>query len=402
MPSPHRNLEVSKTNLSHDLGILRFVDNRLWSAEIVEFSFHNTAVGQLVWAMSGTRNSGVHIRWQSQHDYREEIPLSGTGFSPFVSNAGKSRLIASIFFYWRVLFRIQGNKLIWISTGPESKVLPDLCFLLLIWVAWRKRIILSVRNIERWGCSLRKPTGQDRVRGWLISKIPRLVFESETQRRLFHSWHVNYVGLTSSLPVCFSDGKGFWGNHRDENSGQASEGQDLRLGLLGGLDAQRRDYGELISALAALEDDTQKRIVISIIGSSSSIFALSLIDKLRSLVKVETFESYISNNTLMRELSKSDVLVAPLRTDMGYGSYKGTGSLGDALIAQCKVLMPSGIQVDEAMCPAVIFYGSASDLTSLLAEFVEKPERQRIDAETLEFYNREQAFGRVIRDLALA
>lgn len=374
---------------------------RFQSVEIVEFSFHNAAVGQLVWAMSGLKDSGVHIRWLSQGDHREEIPLAGTGFAPFVSNATTSRLLASFLFYWRVLRRIQGGKYIWVSTGPESKVLPDLVFFLFIWLLWKKGLILSIRNIERWGCSSREKTSQDKVRSWMVSKIPRLVFESETQRRLFHRWHSNYEGRTSSFPVFFSDGRGFWGHYELENSAEALDKVDLRIGLLGGLDAERRDYGELIVALAALEGALRKRIVVSILGESQSSFSSALIEKLLSLVRVETFGSYISNKVLIRELSKSDVLVAPLRTDLGYGSYKGTGSLGDALIAERRVFMPMGIEVDEELLPAVIRYSSASDLNSRIKQLAYKPGKQLIDDDTLAYYSRQQAFGRVLRDLAL-
>lgn len=369
--------------------------------EIVEFSFHNGAVGQLVFAMSAIEHSGIHIRWLSQSNHSEEIPLEGTRFTPFVSNATKSRLLGTLLFYLKVLSRIQCRKYIWVSTGPESKVVPDLLFFLFLWFFWKKKMILSVRNIERWGCSFRNETRQDKVRGWIISKIPRLVFESEIQRRLFHRCHSNYEGLTSSFPVFFSDGMGFWGNFGGENSRDELEIPDLRIGLLGGVDLERRDYGEVVAALSELESNLRERIVLSILGSSSSSVSSKLIAELRSLVRVETFGSYISNKVLMRELSKSDVLLAPLRTDLGYGSYKGTGSLGDALIAQCKVLMPSAIPVDQELLPAVIPYRSASDLTSQLQQLVDTPQKQRIDIDTLAFYSREQAFDRVRRDLAL-
>lgn len=229
------------------------------------------------------------------------------------------------------------------------------------------------------------------------------MFESETQRLQFEEIAKEFKGRTTSLPVFFSDAGKIWlQDSTDGKSPARAIGSDLRLGLLGGVDPERRDYETLISALEMLNQSQKDGLAVSVLGFTRDRKAESILAKLRGVVKVATFGEYISNRTLMAEFLECDVLISPLRTDIGYGSRKGTGALGDALAANRMLLIPTGIELDELLRPATITYGSVEELHSHLVKLIVKPRIMSIDAEIRSHYASATAINRSLVELGLS
>lgn len=233
--------------------------------------------------------------------------------------------------------------------------------------------------------------------------LPRLVFESETQRLQFEESAKEFKGRTTSLPVFFSDAGKIWQqDSTDKNPPARGIGSDVRLGLLGGVDPERRDYETLIGALEMLNHSQKVMMAVSVLGLTRHRTAEEIVTRLRGVAKVATFGEYISNRTLVSEFLECDVLISPLRTDIGYGARKGTGALGDALAANRMLLIPTGIELDEVIMPATLSYGSVEELYSHLVKLISKPRIMSIDAKNLSHYASATAINRSLVELGLS
>lgn len=365
--------------------------------ELVEFSFHNGVVANLLFAITRFSSVGFHIRWRVDSKWREEVPFDGPEVEPFVSDASKSTVLASVAFYMRILRRIHKKTILWISTGPESRVVPDLLFLLLLIGLRGRSMVLSIRNLERW---LRRPEErslQDYLRSRVIHFVPRLVFESEVQRSRFAQEVPAFKGRTAVLPVFFSDASRVWATDISRRAPLISG--EIRLGLLGGLDEEKRNYRPLLEALAMLDEAERNRLVVSVLGFSNIEGPDPVLASLGKLAKVETFGRYISNKTLVLEMRRCFVLVAPLRDGLGYGEFKGTGSIGDALLSHRIVMLPAEVPVDTEIKTATIPYGSAEELYRLLVLLITRSKTLIIQKKVLDFYASGAAFSRAVDDL---
>ena len=368
------------------------------SIDFIEFSAHSRLLFSLIRNIPGFDAVRFHIRWRFQHPWQEEIPVKGPRFVPFVADASASRVVASLHFYARILRSISRSQIIWISTAPESNVLPDLAFFTLLSVFWRRKMVLSIRDLNRWRRDAEQMRFQDRIRYQLLHFMPRLVFESEEQRAAFLSGRRNFVGSSTSLPVSFSDGLEDW--HRSTpqpNSG--TQKHRLKIGMLGGVDVARRDYDTVMDALGMLSERDRARVVVSVLGFTHAPESPSILGQLQRIVRIETHNPYIPTRKMMLEFEKCDVLLAPLRSDVGYGAYKGTGAIGDALIANSRVLIPSDIAIDSTATSLVIPYGSAIDLKQHILNLLRGQQRPTIDTSTLDFYRSSVALPRALQEL---
>jgi hypothetical protein len=377
-------------------------DSKTPRVRLIEFSFHNGVVANLILAMSAGAQVDVYIRWRTKSNWRDELGLSSREFVGHVADATQSRAIASLSFYKDLLRGLRGSDVLWISTGPESKILADLLFFALLILLKGRKIVLSIRNVARWTRPGSRFFSQDSLRYWLLQRVSRVVFESETQRQCFRLDVPQFQGRTAVLPVFFSDAETIWQNSVDTLvASESFERAGLKIGLLGGIDPSKRDYGVLAAALRQLGSNAQQTVTLSVLGAAKTAQAEVVLHSLSRSVLVEKFGEYISNRTMVAEMKRCDVLIAPLRDDLGYGEQKGTGSVGDALLAGCKLLIPSAIPVDQEFRPATIPYASAEELAQIILSLIDTREANEIPTKILNNYSVKVAFNRALRDLNL-
>lgn len=369
---------------------------------LIEFSFHNAVVANLIFAMSGRARLDVHIRWRTQSDWKDEIGFYSDGFDAHVADATRSRSGASLFFYAEALKGLKDSDVLWISTGPESNILPDLAIFALLVAFGGRKIVLSIRNVERWIRGPGNGISQDLLRSWLLHRVNRVVLESEIQREAFIQDVRGFSGSTAVVPVFFSDvGKMWQGPTGLFEQCRYIQPRELRIGLLGGLDTTKRDYSELLLALEQLGPKLREGVTLSVLGSASIRGASAVLDSLHDSVSIERFGDYISNHTMVTQMRRCDVLIAPLRIDISYGRRKGTGSVGDAILCGKKLLLPSAIPVDAKLYPAIIPYESATDLHGILLSMIHVPKAHDIPSEILEEFTAATSFNRALSDLNL-
>ncbi len=367
------------------------------SIDVVEFSFHSAIVASLVRGFSSSSNIGFHIRWRQKFGWTEEIPFQRPDVTAFVSNAFRSKVLGAFAFYFRLARRISPRRLFWISTGPELFILPDLIFFFFLVLVGRQRIVLSIRNVERWSMGQEKPKFQDFLRSRIVAWIPKIVFESQTQLENFRERFPGYKGNLGVLPVYFSDSSKIWA--ANDANGVVPRGGICRVGLVGGLDPQKRDYLGVVDALKKLSSEDRRRIRLLVLGTQNVKDSNVVMRLLEDLVHVETFGAYIPNRAMVSAMRSCQVLLAPLRNDLRYGSHKGTGSTGDLLLSNRKVLLPRSIPLDVGLQAAVIPYGSPEELGEHLARIIRSSKFHSLDSATIDFYSTEIAVARVIKDL---
>lgn len=376
--------------------------SQLGPVAIVEFSAHSGIVANLLSSVGGSVGSSFHIRWRTEADWREEIPFNPNLVQPFVSDATRTVVGASVLFYWKILCQARQSGVLWVSTGPESNVLPDLVFFSVLCVMWRKKMVLSVRNIERWGVASTSRSCQDVLRSRLIRVVPRVVFESEIQRLRFQRSSASITGETSSLPVFFSDAISIWGKDLTGLQTPAPRAvQKLRIGLLGGVDPKRRDYKTVVAALSLLGPAEREKITVVVLGTTQHFGASETLAQIGLEVRVVKFTPYLPNRKLLMEMAKCDVLLAPLRSDVGYGSAKGTGALGDALVSNLMLILPGSVELDQEFRNASIPYFSSETLCTKLRELVSGSKRMKIEQKILTHYSEQVALSRCLEELKL-
>lgn len=371
-------------------------------AAIIEFSFHTGVVANLVRTVGRAAGSSFHLRWRTKADWRDEIPVGPQAIRPFISDATHSAALASFAFYGGVFRRAPRSRVLWVSTGPESNILADLLFFLILCLFWRRKMVLSVRNSDRWGCARGAPSFQDRVRSWVILRIPMLVFESNVQRMFFHECVPSFEGRSSSLPVLFSDAIEIWGRDlANPRRRVTQEAGSLTIGLLGGVDPKRRDYETLLTALMLLEPANRRALTIAILGTSKGVDSAGILARLAAVVAVNQFSPYLSNRRLFSEMKRCDLLLSPLSTDVGYGVRKGTGAIGDALVVNLRLVIPGGIELDPEFSPASARYDTATELSVILGGYLSAPKTVEVDPSVYSHYSAQNSFTRCLRELAL-
>ena len=95
------------------------------------------------------------------------------------------------------------------------------------------------------------------------------------------------------------------------------------------------------------------------------------------------------------------MLLAPLRTDVGYGARKGTGAIGDSLVANRKLLIPAKIELDNEFISSAITYDSAEELCAQFREVVLQSQTFSLDAAVVRHYSSDVAVPRVLGQLGI-
>lgn len=359
---------------------------------VVEFSFHTFAVANLLFFLSDVSRSHLFVRWRGRGDWRQEFPFSDdqVEFSIFPTEKRVAR--ASLAFYLGVLRVARSSDRVWVATGPESKIFPDLLFLIILICVKRTGMVLGIRNIDRWVVSSGRNESLDRIRASLLPRIPHLVFESRLQMTTFTQINPGYTGTVDFLPVGFSDGREIWSG-LDSTRASKSSADDARLivGLVGGLDPDRRNYADLLAALREMSLAHRARFTFRILGRTTNPDSQPILEELASLCHVDCFEAYIPSRVMLEKMEDCDVLCAPLKPGLGYGNRKGTGAIGDALISRKKLLVPDEIYLGADFDPIVLRYSSSRVLRQILVGLLLNPRTLKISARDLRQFDARSA-----------
>jgi hypothetical protein len=264
-------------------------------------------------------------------------------------------------FFLTFIFIAHRYKVINISTGPEGSTSFDIVNILCFYLAakiYGKKIILTIKNTRPY---LAKTSGFfSFVRNKAIQNIKLLTFETETLMYVFQKEE----GLTSHR-LCVSYDR--YTDLRTPNNklNLNGKGNKYLIGMLGAVESERRNYLEIIKALESTPKTIRNKIRFVTLGNTHGGLKNSIIESISKLVSIDASSGWISEKELNDRASICDVLISPLREEMEYGTYKGSGTFGDAVFLRKKVIIPGFVDPENEFEELSICYNSVDELTNI-------------------------------------
>lgn len=277
--------------------------------------------------------------------------------------------LKGVFMLANVFIKSKKYDFINISTGPEGNHFTDLLnvlFFYLIASIYGGKVVLTVRNISPY---LQTTSGIfSYIRNKAIQKIDRITFETQALRQEFIKKDIAPKARLGVIYFRLSDTNRYLTNTDPLSVDQ----QSVKIGLLGAVDTQRRNYYVLLESLVALPLRVRDKTVIVVLGRCQGEEADSIISQMRSYVKVIKIANVLSEEELTVNGMSCDVLLAPLRTDKDYGRLKGTGAVADAIYLRRPLIIPSVVDSEREFKDFCLYYNTASDLTAMFQSIVKR------------------------------
>jgi hypothetical protein len=298
-------------------------------------------------------------------------------------------------FFFGLLFRGWRYDYIHISTGPEEShyvAIPRIIGFYLCSKLYGKKIILMVRNILPYISNSKLAYSTSRYRS--IESIKMFSFESDTLRREF----VRNV-ITPGARYCVTYGK--YSNVANNNVGDfGGSGSNMRVGLLGSVDCDRRDYDTIINALSLLSVDHVRLIEFVVLGRCPGGKNNEIIKRLSEVTNVDVINENLTEDELTKGGLSCDILIAPLIKERLYGRLKGTGAFSDAIYLHRRMIVPEYVDPDGEFVKFCYYYSSSSDLSRIFYNLI-SAEVEVVNSDVWDLYSTHNVLKSLSLDLRL-
>jgi len=156
----------------------------------------------------------------------------------------------------------------------------------------------------------------------------------------------------------------------------------FRVVVPGSVDANRRDYGEVLSFFEEWSSHSRP-VELVILGNSDSEYGRALLGRLRRLesagFRCFGYEGYIPEEEYERQIASADILWSPLRVNKKssrnspetYGQTTASGLTADLLLYHAPALTPIGFELPEAFRAAQLSYSSREELKIVFDRLVQ-------------------------------
>jgi len=318
---------------------------------------------------------------------------------PSASNAQISiNRIHSILFFLNLLFYAWRYDYINISTGPEGNHFTDIInviFFYLCCVLYRDKIILTVKNIRPYLESSKGVYSFFRSRA--IKKIRRFTFETETMRKIFKKHFSVETALLGTSYDRYTDliNPGMT-SVKKSNKTKFS----IRIGLLGVVNSNRRNYDDILRTLEKLSVDELNKIEFVTLGQCPGCYDNDVIKAFTRIVKVDCHDGILSAQDFDKRGTSCDILISPLKPDKEYGAFKGSGSFGDAIYLRKKIILPEFTDREKEFKEIGIYYQNHSELLIIFKK-IDKILQNDPDESFFETFTTKNVFNKLSRDLRL-
>lgn len=261
---------------------------------------------------------------------------------------------------------------IYLVTSPEYPEYPtniksffeyfqQLFVFFLLLVFYRKKIILYVRGIYRIVPEINESKNKFYIkfRKKLFLLVNRFICENRNLENIFKEKFIqgkkNYY--VSTLYTRFFDPKKIFQKNLNKDI--------LTIGILGAIDPIRKNY-DLIHSFVKNNNSKIKLIFLGRKYKKLSDPIVNYFEKYNSIIK-----DYLSDEDFEVLGSQCDILLSLNKEDKMYGSFKGTGSYGDALKLQQKVISPLSTDPSKEFSDFSLYYSNQQELEDLLQKFLE-------------------------------
>lgn len=288
------------------------------------------------------------------------------GFEIRGINATRARFLPSMSFYLELVKSFRKADVVWIATGPEQKVGPDIAVFMSLLFSLRKRFVLNVRNPIRWLIPRGKGTFSLSTffRRIALSRISAFTFESHSSMEYFlgrSNFYAPMYVIPALLPPPDLEAAGDLGL-------VVRPREEITIGLLGAHDDRRRNYREFIAALNELKKLTDVPLRVVILSDSSKV-PEALKRSITALATVSGSTSLLDPMTFFELAAECAVLVAPLSDSESYGTERSSGAFGDAFAVNRPLVLPKHVEVELPWDDLVAFYTSPESLAQEILKF---------------------------------
>ncbi len=282
----------------------------------------------------------------------------------------KSPLKYFIFFHALLIGR--KYEYIYLVTSPEYPDYPtsfksfllyiqQLFVFYILLIFFKKKIILYIRGIYRVVPELNKTKNKlfILIRKKLFLKVNRFICENKNLERVlkekfFYKNDKNFY--VSTLYTRFF-------NPLDKFP-KKLENNILTIGILGAVDPIRKDYDLIYKFI----EKNHLNVKLIFLGRIYKNFSEPVIKKFEQYNI--NFKNYLTDDDFINLGSQCDVLLSLNKEDKMYGLYKGTGSYGDALKLQQKVISPASTDPIREFADFSIYYSNKKELEEILGKFL--------------------------------
>jgi hypothetical protein len=266
-------------------------------------------------------------------------------------------------YFIHFLFIAHKYDVINISTGPEDPHYNNFFNVIFFYISsiiYKNKIVLTVKNTRPYLKSTRgiKPFFLNLA----ISNIKVITFETNTLKYIFHK----ETGISlSRLCVSYDRYVDLYSSSRSEKEYSNLDNKKYRIGLLGAVEAHRRDYFEIINALKIVPITIRENMLFVTLGNTNGGTSNKILIELKKLVDVDITDGWISAEDFDKRGAMCDLLISPLKSSMEYGLYKGSGTFGDAVYLRKKVIVPSHVDPFYEFKEVALFYDNNESLSQI-------------------------------------
>jgi hypothetical protein len=280
---------------------------------------------------------------------------------PNILKHGKIKYsIHSTSLFIQLLFVAYKYDYIHISTGPEHQHFSNLWtrpFYFLCTFFYGQKTILTIKNSRAY---LYKKSFLPDLLHKSLKHVNLIMFETATLKNFFVR---SYSGELKTA-VIYDRYTNLLSQDLLEKKVHAPP--PYRIGLLGALDSGRRDYQTVLEALEGISKETLSSLEIILLGECEGGKDNPLLQTFQKLVKVDYPQRYLSSDEFDHKGSSCHLLISPLLESMEYGTFKGSGAIGDAIYLRKTIIMPSFVDPEKEFDQIAYYYSDRGSLFEIL------------------------------------
>lgn len=301
-----------------------------------------------------------------------------------------------VYFLW-VLFIGWRYDFINIATGPEHNHYSDSLNVILFYICcilYRNKVILTIKNSRSYLSTT--PGIFSFIRSSAIKHIKRFTFETVTLKNVFsENNHSNSMLLGVSYDR-YTD----LGGEQTNNSIIFSQRKEVKVGLLGVLTDFRRNYKFIHQALQELNYEERKKLKFVTLGCTPGGSENQIIEEFERYGEIDYIEGWITAEQFDTRGMSCDILISTLRKEFEYGTYKGSGSFGDAVYLRKRIIIPDYVDPEGEFDTIGIYYRTKDDLINIFKN-IEHHIDTEIPSKYFEKFTTRRVFGNLMKDLRL-
>ena len=182
--------------------------------------------------------------------------------------------------------------------------------------------------------------------------------------------------------------------------GRPEEKNKIKIGILGVISHNTKDYKPVFKALELLTEEEKSKIEFINVAYCPNANENDIIKKLREHCSVSITPGHLNTEQFDRLGSECHLLISPLKEEIEYGTFKGSGSFGDMVYLRRKTFMPLYCDPNKDYDQICHYYSDHKDLARLLRDS-SKIIKEDINEDFIDSFSTKNIRKKLLEDLKL-